>query len=444
MTHTSFALRRIRRFRQDENGAITIFGLFLFAAIVLVGGLAIDMHNLMTARTQLQISADLTAHAALYRRDFETDPAKAKTQALALVQASMPKATYGDVIEAKDITFGKWDPSTEKFTPSANSRSAVHVYSTRLNSKSNPVSTFVLRVLGYVNYDMSVQSVFTTFRPTCFREGFVADDRIDVQSNNAYKNGFCIHSNDHVSLNNNNTFETGTVVSMPDIGDVDLPSSGWEKNEGLQAALRDGYYRLRLVNKLPYIIQGLKDRDPEYLPDFIDPLDTVKYLTLKNSDKLMMSDLTKDRVHVVGCGKNGTLTIDEPTAISDVVIVTDCVIKFGQALRIENSVIATTNTDAKSINSSSSFTLGKNDGCADGGGSVLMTLGSVSVASKIHVYGSQIIAKDDISFTANANGIEGASFIAGGEIDGTANGDMGFCGTGMTNIYEAEYFRMAY
>ncbi|MGM9403426.1 hypothetical protein ACS0VU_13765, partial [Aliiroseovarius sp. KMU-71] len=202
--------------------------------------------------------------------------------------------------------------------------------------------------------------------------------------------------------------------------------------------------RLRLVNKLPYIIQGLKDRDPEYLPDFIDPLDTVKYLTLKNSDKLMMSDLTKDRVHVVGCGKNGTLTIDEPTAISDVVIVTDCVIKFGQALRIENSVIATTNTDAKSINSSSSFTLGKNDGCADGGGSVLMTLGSVSVASKIHVYGSQIIAKDDISFTANANGIEGASFIAGGEIDGTANGDMGFCGTGMTNIYEAEYFRMAY
>ncbi len=74
MTQTSSALRRIRRFRQDENGAITIFGLFLFAAIVLVGGLAIDMHNLMTARTQLQISADLTAHAALYRRDFETDP----------------------------------------------------------------------------------------------------------------------------------------------------------------------------------------------------------------------------------------------------------------------------------------------------------------------------------------------------------------------------------
>jgi len=444
MTHTLFAFRRIRHFRKDENGAITIFGLFLFAAIVLVGGLAIDMHNLMTARTQLQISADMTAHAALYRRDYETDPAKAKTQALALVQASMPKATYGNVIEAKDITFGKWDPSTEKFTASANSRSAVHVYSTRLNSKSNPVSTFVLRVLGYVNYDMSVQSVFTTFRPTCFREGFVSDERIDVQSNNAYQNGFCIHSNDYVSVNSNNTFETGTVVSMPDMEDIDLPRSGWESNEGLQAALREGYYRLRIINKLPFMIQGLKNRDPEYLPDYIDPLDAVKYISLKNSDKLMMSDLTKDRVHVVGCGKNGTLTIDEPAAIDSVVIVTDCVIKFGQALKITNSVIATTHTDTKSITSPSSITLGKNDSCADGGGSVLLTMGGISLTSKIHIYGSQMIAKGNIDFTANADGIQGASLIAGGTIDGTSNGKMAFCGTGMTNIYEAEYFRMAY
>ena len=444
MTHTSVALRRIRRFRKDEHGAITIFGLFLFAAIVLVGGLAIDMHNLMTARTQLQISADMTAHAALYRRDFETDPAKAKTQALALVEASMPKSTYGAVIEAKDITFGKYDPTTEKFTPSANSRSAVHVYSTRLNSKSNPVSTFVLRILGYVNYDMSVQSVFVTFRPTCFREGFVADDRVDVQSNNAYKNGFCIHSNDHVSLNNGNSFETGTIVSMPDLGDIDLPRSGWEQNQGLQAALREGYYRMRLINKLPYIIQGLKDRDPEYLPDYIDPLDAVKYVTIGNGQKLTMADLTKDRVHVVGCGSNGTLTIDEPSAITDVVIVTSCTVKFGQAMEVHNSIIATTNTAVKSMNSSSSLKLGKNDNCADGGGAVLLTLGGVSFTSDFHIYGSQIVAAGNIEFTANADGIQGASLISGSEIDSTSNANMGFCGTGMTNIFEAEYFRLAY
>ncbi|SPF79178.1 hypothetical protein ALP8811_03116 [Aliiroseovarius pelagivivens] len=444
MTHTSLFLSRIRHFRKNENGAITIFGLFLFAAIVLVGGLAIDMHNLMTARTQLQVSADLTAHAALYRRDFESDPNTAKTQALALAQASMPKATYGDVIEAKDITFGRYDPSTEKFTPDSNSRSAVHVYSTRLSSKSNPVSTFVLRVLGFVNYDMSVQSVFTTFRPTCFREGFVADERVDVQSNNAYSNGFCIHSNDHVSLNNGNSFETGTIVSMPNLGDIDLPRSGWEQNEGLQAALREGAYRMRIVAKLPFIIQGLKDRDPEYLPDYIDPLKPVEFFSLNNGQKLLMSDLKANRVHIIGCGNNGVLTIDEPSAITDVVIVTSCLVKFGQALNIENSIIATTHTDTKSMDSSSSLTLGKNDSCADGGGAVLLTMGGVSFTSDFHIFGSQIIAAGDIDFTANANGIEGASLIAGGEIDSTSNANMGFCGTGMTNIYEADYFRMAY
>ncbi|WP_424941484.1 TadE/TadG family type IV pilus assembly protein [Aliiroseovarius sp. S253] len=440
-SHTS---NHIWQFTKNDEGAITIFGMFLFAAIVLVGGLAIDMHNLMNARTQLQVSADMTAHAALYRRDFESDPDKAKAQALALVEATMPSAEYGKVIQASDITFGKYDRDTETFTPNANSKAAVHVYSTRLNSKSNPVSTFVLRILGFVNYDMTVQSVFTTFRPTCFLEGFVSEGRIDIQSNNGFKNGFCLHSNDYVSLNSNNTFETGTIVSMPDTDDLDLPRSGWKTNDGLDAALREGAYRLRTVNKLPAYIQGLRDRVPEYLPDNIHTLDPVEYLTLKNSDKLTMADLTPNRVHVVGCGKNGVLTINEATAISDVVIVTDCTIKFGQALRIENSIIATTHTDPKSMNSSSSLTLGKNDGCAEGGGSVLLTLGGIQFTSKINIYGSRMIAAGNIEFSANADGIEGASLVAGGEISGTSNMNMGFCGTGMPNLFEAEYFRLAY
>ncbi|NDW54207.1 TadE/TadG family type IV pilus assembly protein [Aliiroseovarius sp. PrR006] len=444
MTHTSFFFSRIRHFRKNENGAITIFGLFLFAAIVLVGGLAIDMHKLMTARTQLQVSADMTAHAALYRRDFESDPATAKTQALALVEASMPNSVYGKVIESSDITFGKYDATTETFTPSANSKSAVHVYSTRLNSKSNPVSTFVLRILGYVDYDMSVQSVFVTYRPTCFREGFVSNEPVDIQSNNAFTNGFCIHSNSHVSLNNNNEFEAGTIVSMPDSENLDMPTSGWVSNDGIAAAIRPGPYRLRIVAKIPAIIQGLKDRDPEHLPDYIDPLKPTVSITPKSGKGITMADLTPGRVHLAGCHANGVLTIDEPTAINNVVIVTDCKVKFGQALKIEDAIIATTLTDTKSITSSASLTLGKDDGCAADGGSVLITMGGMEFSSDLSIYGSQLLAKGDIVFSANANGVEGASIVAGGEISGTSNMDMGFCGSGMTNIFEAEYFRLAY
>jgi hypothetical protein len=42
--------------------------------------------------------------------------------------------------------------------------------------------------------------------------------------------------------------------------------------------------------------------------------------------------------------------------------------------------------------------------------------------------GEITIAKGDVSFAANANGIEGASIIAGGQISGTSNMTMGFCG----------------
>ena len=58
--------------------------------------------------------------------------------------------------------------------------------------------------------------------------------------------------------------------------------------------------------------------------------------------------------------------------------------------------------------------------------------------------GSQLLALGDIEFTANADGIEGASFIAGGTISGTSNMIMGFCNhAGMERNFEAEYFRLA-
>lgn len=437
-------------FKQNETGAITVFGLFLFAAIMLVGGLAIDMTYLVNARSQMQVTADLTAHAALYNRDIHhsADRLKAaeiaKAEALKVVEATMPKAKYGEVIKAADITFGTYDVEKELFTPSATSAKAVHVSSTRLAEKANPVSTFVLRVLGFGAYDVAVQSIFTTFRPTCFREGFVSDEPIDIQSNNAFTNGFCLHSNSHVSLNSNSTFETGTVVAMPDMNDLDMPTSGWISNDGLGVALRDGAYRLRIVNKLEKIKKGLEDRDPEFVPDYIDLTQPVEYVSPNSGKGITMADLTPGRIHVLGCHSNGVLKIDEAVAIREVVILTDCQVKFGQALHLEDVVLFTSNPIDKSITSASNLFVGKDDGCSEGGGTQLLTLGGMSFTASLSIYGSQLIARGDIEFSANANGIQGASIIAGGTISGTSNMDMGFCGTGMENNFEAEYFRLAY
>ena len=78
----------------------------------------------------------------------------------------------------------------------------------------------------------------------------LAEDVVEIQSNNSYFNGFCIHSNSWVEVNNNNFFEPGTIVSMPDMDDLVVPNDGLdeEKNEGLVDALREGKYRICLVN----------------------------------------------------------------------------------------------------------------------------------------------------------------------------------------------------
>ena len=123
-------------------------------------------------------------------------------------------------------------------------------------ARDNASRNFLLRLVGRDTFDVRVESVYSTYYPGCFTEGFVAEGVVDVQSNNNFSNGFCIHSNEYVSMNQNNYFEPGTVVSMPNIDDLDIPRSGFEKNDGLQTALRNGKYRLRLLNQLPDIIDS--------------------------------------------------------------------------------------------------------------------------------------------------------------------------------------------
>jgi hypothetical protein len=226
---------------------------------------------------------------------------------------------------------------------------------------------------------------------------------------------------------------------MPVSSLIDLPNSGWEKNEGLAAALREGAYRLRIINKLEEIIESLKVNDSRYRPAYV----TKTGVFNRSLSKISQSDLVSNTVNYVTCGGSGKLTI-QGASISNVVIVTACQVTLANNLQVRDAIIATTSTSSKSISSSSGLVVGIDDSCAEGGGSQLLTLGSMNFAADLHIYGSQLLAAGDIEFAANADGVEGASMIAGGTLSGTSNMTMGFCGTGMESNFEAEYFRLAY
>lgn len=433
----TFANALIRRARR-EDGGMTAYGLITMMVFFGFGGLALDVGNAYRVRTQVQVAADATAHAALYHREYLT-AANAKVAALDVAHTALPTSHYGEVIKTTDIDFGYWDAVAQTFTVDNNSKDAVRVRSSRAKDRGNGVLTYMLGFVGISRWDVRRDAVFETYLPTCFREGFVAQNEVDLQSNNGYTNGFCIHSNLHVEINLNNFFADNTVVSMPDKQQVVLPESGFESNEGLEAALRDGAYRIRILNVLGSIIADLGDPNSDVMPDYITS-DTVIGMT---SRQVAQEDLTPGSVHTLSCSGGQTMKFGNGVLVNNIVIVTNCKVQFGAGVVLDNAIVATTNVDVKSIDGPSGVQIGRDDNCAPDGGSQLLTMGGVSFPAQLQVFGGQIIAQDNIEFAAEADGIEGASFISGNVISGTSNMTMGFCGSGMERNFERAYFRLA-
>lgn len=435
----SLTLKKLRNFYSDESGAATAFSMFILMSTLFAGGYAVDVGHVMMARTRLQVAADASAHAALLTRELKTESeAIAKAHEIAL--SNMPESAFGTVLNDADIVFGTYDISTQTFTPKSGSRKAVQVTTRRTLDNGNAVQTFLLKLVGLDDWDLSTTAIFTTYRPTCLIEGFVAEGPVDVQSNNSYSNGFCIHSNSYVSLNSNNYFEPGTVVSMPNPDDIQLPNSGFKTNTGLQAALREGSWNIRILKQVDALIAGLSSFDALFLPSYI----TSTSKKVFSSRNVTQADLEEGRLHTYTCTGGADLTIKSNVIVKNVVIVTSCAIKFEQGVQVINSVIATSSTSSKSMSASAGLQVGLDDNCATGGGSQLVTAGSMSFPSDLQIYGSQLLAKHDISFSANADGIQGAAIVAGGTISGTSNMAMGFCGTSMEGNFNAEYFKLVY
>lgn len=433
--------RGISKFFCKEDGALTVFGLFLTIAMIGVGGLAIDYANAIMIRTHLQVAGDSAAHAALMARDTESE-ADAKAIALSVAHRALPPERFGDTILASDIVFGIWDDATDRFVPTPGAREAVLVNTQRLASRGNAMVTHFLRVVGLFEMDIVSRSVFVTYRPACFREGFVAEERVDVQSNNIYREGFCIHSNAHVELNSNNTFEPGVIVSMPNEADLVIPASGMASNTGLEDALRSGAYRIRVLQRINDIIRDYNNPDSEhYRPGYVAL--PVRTTTLSVNRQLDAAAWQAGEIHTATCNGNQRLRIRAGETLRDGVIETNCRVVLGANVTLEDILIVSTSTDLRAVEGAAGITLGRDDNCSPGGGVQIVTLGGIRFTADLSMYGVQMLALGLIDFEANGNGVEGVSLVSGGEIDSTSNMDVGFCdGDGLENNFEAMHFRM--
>ncbi|MCA0271566.1 MAG: pilus assembly protein TadG-related protein [Proteobacteria bacterium] len=443
-----------RSFAQREDGGISALSLQMFIGALAFGGLAVDFGKGVTSKTQLQIAGDAAAHAAIMTRETKSAE-EAKEVALNVAAGNMPNAKYGDVLTEENINFGYWDRDTEVFTVDPASSEAVLVTTQQVSANGNGVTTYMMRLTGLSELDVTAGAVFESYYPTCFNEGMVAREPVDIQSNNLFGSGFCIHSQDHAAFSSGNLLEDKVVVSMPDKRDIELPSSGFESNDGLEQALRDASYQIKILARINDILGGIvtDPTDPAigimaptsryYRPYVTDasPID----IQGTGATSLDGSKFRAGRIHVLSCkNDNSHKQLGSGFVMQNMVLVTDCRLQFNAGAVIEDSVIITTNPSDKAFYASSNIVLGRDDDCAGGGDVQMIALGGVDFAAGTSVFGSQIIAAGDIAFAANANGIEGVSLVAGGRIDVTSNGYYGVCGgAGMNNNYAAAYFRLA-
>ena len=428
------------RFIRTEDGQISMLALFIFAGCIAAGGFAVDLAHHVSARTKLQIAADTTAHAALVSRRRGSE-AEAKTAALELLDGNMPGTRYGLTISAEDIEFDRW--TSGGFQPQPGARGAVRVTARRTGARENALRTFLMHSVGVRSFDLVAVTAFSTYQPICIEEGFVAEGRVDVQSNNNYLRGFCIHSNDYVRINQNNYFEEGTIVSMPDLDLLQLPNSGFARNEGLEAALREGWQDIRILRELDDVIYGLQHHEPEYARDYITNSTPMQRNFNQNNNTVRATDFTPGRIHVFSCvGQNQKLSVPNGEVLQNIVLVTNCQVDLGGSVRLEDVTIASTNTTDTAISGASGVTIGRPDNCAPGGGAQIITLGSMRFPANMAMFGGQLIARGNVDFAARADGIEGASIIAGGVIDGTSNSTMSRCNAGMEDNFRSPYYRM--
>ena len=439
----------LSEFRNDEQGSMTVFGLFFFLFTCILAAFAVDVSNLFAQRTHLQTAADQAGHAAIYRLWTSSDAASSDNQADAIDDArsialhTLPRARTGGAIADEDIqiVFGDWNSITQTFAPGVG-YSAVRVETSFRGT--NAVASFFFRLIGFDEFDVYANSIWDTNANGCFTDGFVAQGELSITSNNAIGGDFCFVSNTEVTKNNNNFWgdfigaptedtlpETSAIVVMPFEAYEDALADGNSGNPGWVASLvGSGYTPIPLLPRIENMMYDeLRDIVPSEVSNFFgssvvkphltidDPIDMPSYIDesyqiqpvqLSNGNgqnsvgsitplSMVTLGMTSPGVYYVDCPNNGTLNIDmDPSdaayagleLMNEMVIMTTCKLDFAQGSVIESGRFIVLNDDnSGSVTAASGVTFGTVDaGNSDCEASETTGSGDVVRASGVQIY----------------------------------------------------------
>ncbi|MBZ0130862.1 MAG: hypothetical protein K8F59_17325 [Rhodobacteraceae bacterium] len=430
---------------------MTHFAVMVLIITLFFGGMSVDSTNAWRVRSQLQTAADATAHAAVIElqkagsSDVDTNAQNTiRAAVIDLANANLMGDNQNSAITAANITFGIWDFDAGTFTQSTSNVNAVRVVANRNAASGNALGTMLLRIGGMQSWNIQTESIAAMTEGGCVAANIATNGEFEITSNNAVYNDFCIFGANGVKLSNNNTFSNDAALVVPDFSMISWPSSvGMSSVVGRgtaesSATLTYGDVFETGTGLTPTIpsaaTMAASFLNPYYAdqPSYINPSASV--ITIRAKD-VKYTNFQAGRIYEVECGgSNGSKAqFFAGSTVSEVVIVSECNMQFGNGSVFEDVVLVSTDTGNKSVYGANGVRLGTDDGCATGGEVVIYAGGDFDSASGLELYGATIYAEGEMHISAQSNGIEGLNLYANGDIKFSAQASLGLCPNGLNS-----------
>ena len=470
----------LHAFATSERGGMTAFSLFGLAISCMFAGLAIDVTNLHRQKEWVTVAADAAAHAGVVALAKKKTTTEIQNAALAAVESNAPVSLVGTTVRGvSDVQLVRFDPRTRRIV--SGTPNAVQVTLHRDELVGNPVATSLLRFAGFEDFNFTVKSVAYYGQPgNCTSsDGIYAKGEVTLTSGNRIGSSYCVHSQTNVNMPQQNTFDKGAGLSMPD-----LSTCGSKCFDSANPGVEDAKFELNMdMPAVAVHIQTVKSAmlatasplKTEFFANKtlgvnLTALVDARIMTRADSRKLVkgsvvdLSAAQYNNLMIVTSGKlptglvynvdcrdrgNGPATwitiggsIDRKNAsvatsavetVSQVVLITDCGFDIGRNARVDATLALSTRVSTSSVlKATSGAVVGdplKN--CDLSRKVYVMTMSGISVPSDFTASNIAFIVNGDIKVAASSSSSDvvhkGTSFHAEGSIQIPANHTFNGC-----------------
>jgi hypothetical protein len=488
---------------RDESGAGTAWWIFWMIIFLIFGGVAVDSSNAWRMRTELQYTADAAAHAGVV--ELITSQDTVKSTAIAMAEENMSTEYHGNVLVEDDVLLGIWNGFV--FVEDETSPNAVRAITRRDENNGNKLKVYFLRLIGMDSWNVNALATAAIAYPKCLQNNTIyAGGIVDFKSVHNFYSPVCIHGEEGVKVRNQNlwgvdgtslvdiTVGTGMELWMPESDPEDhnpliqwheepLPKKITEYLGDIIGSYSDGLQSLETTEYDEYMegltLPGSVTADGSNLPitiskddwdvdlytnsnqvvnvECVESLEDPDWNTLEiyKTKPVVTGTVSQEVVNPDGTTSTVVVEVTSDVAIpytlQNIVLVSNCNIKFGSDNTIQDVVVGSTaglygaKPQHNILHFGSGNQLGApDDGCHPAGNVTFISTASIKMAGQNSINGAQFLSTDSMHISAGTESAMDFQFTAGGDVFFAANSDFGDASKtcGDEDMLEFAYFRL--